>query len=264
MKQPQIAHTRLDFAGLLAPGKTLQLQTTRDGQLLNVTIEAQVNGELSKPGGWAVLETANLWPDLPWIETTDQGSPWPPSSLAAILAGSGGGGSALWAGSLLLIPPGAEALESQARQLIQALSTLGQNHILSAQLGPDSCRIPGVEGLPMGLRMGQVTSAMTGYRTEMATDAWIAEPQVQILFHGTSLEGNPATPAGRFSWEQKGLTKRDRIAPSDLAYLGSLESLTEQRRSGTLLLEPDNPKVKVTASDSHQEIALQLLGNDQR
>jgi hypothetical protein len=242
----------------------LQLQTTRDGQLLNVTIEAQVNGELSKPGGWAVLETANLWPDLPWIETTDQGSPWPPSSLAAILAGSGGGGSALWAGSLLLIPPGAEALESQARQLIQALSTLGQNHILSAQLGPDSCRIPGVEGLPMGLRMGQVTSAMTGYRTEMATDAWIAEPQVQILFHGTSLEGNPATPAGRFSWEQKGLTKRDRIAPSDLAYLGSLESLTEQRRSGTLLLEPDNPKVKVTASDSHQEIALQLLGNDQR
>ena len=264
MKQPQIAHTRLDFAGLLAPGKTLQLQTTRDGQLLNVTIEAQVNGELSKPGGWAVLETANLWPDLPWIETTDQGSPWPPSSLAAILAGSGGGGSALWAGSLLLIPPGAEALESQARQLIQALSTLGQNHILSAQLVPDSCRIPGVEGLPMGLRMGQVTSAMTGYRTEMATDAWIAEPQVQILFHGTSLEGNPATPAGRFSWEQKGLIKRDRIAPSDLAYLGSLESLTEQRRSGTLLLEPDNPKVKVTASDSHQEIALQLLGNDQR
>ena len=116
----------------------------------------------------------------------------------------------------------------------------------------------------MGLRMGQVTSAMTGYRTEMATDAWIAEPQVQILFHGTSLEGNPATPAGRFSWEQKGLTKRDRIAPSDLAYLGSLESLTERRRSGTLLLEPDNPKVKVTASDSHQEIALQLLGNDQR
>jgi hypothetical protein len=264
IEQPQIQQTRLDFARLLETGQSLQLQATRGGQEIRVNIEARSPAQLPRPAAWTVIETAGLWPELPWIQKDNQHSPWPPSSIAAILASSGLEGSPLWAGNLLLIPPGSEELAAQALRLIDALNTAPSNSFLSASLGQDAAQIPCVSGLPLGVRMTQVTTAMTGYRADLATDAWIAEPQVQILVNGSSLKGILGSGNSTLIWHQQTLTERGRIRAPELAYLGSLEWIAERSRSGELRLDHQGAEVQVVASVPHGQLRAQIRDDETR
>jgi len=264
IEQPQIQQTRLDFARMLETGQSLELQATRGGQEIRVTIEASSPAELPRPAAWTVIETAGLWPELPWLQEDNQHSPWPPSSIAAILASSGLEGSPLWAGNLLLIPPGSEELAAQALRLIDALSAAPSNSLLSASMGQDAALIPCVRGLPFGVRMTQVTTAMTGYRTDLATDAWIAEPQVQTLVNGSRIMGILGSGNSTLTWHQQAMTERGRIQAPELAYLGSLEWIAEGTRSGELHLDHQGSEVQVAASVPHAQLQAQIRDDETR
>ncbi len=264
IEQPQIQQTRLDFARLLETGQSLELQATRGGKEIRVAIEASAPAELPRPAAWTAIETAGLWPELPWLQEDNQHSPWPPSSIAAILASSGLEGSPLWAGNLLLIPPGSDELAAQALRLIGTLGAERSNSLLSASMGKDAALIPCVMGLPLEVQMTRVTTAMTGYRADLATDAWIAEPQVQTLVNGTSIKGILGFDNSTLAWHQQAMTERGRIRAPELAYLGSLEWIAESTRSGELHLNHQGDKVQVAASGPHGQLHAQIRDDESR
>jgi hypothetical protein len=112
--------------------------------------------------------------------------------------------------------------------------------------------------------MTQVTTAMTGYRADLATDAWIAEPQVQILVNGSSLKGILGSGNSTLIWHQQTLTERGRIRAPELAYLGSLEWIAERSRSGELRLDHQGAEVQVVASVPHGQLRAQIRDDETR
>lgn len=264
IEQPELDFSRVEFAQSIRPGKSVELIINRGGQTLTVTIEAQWTPTLPRPGAWSVIETAGLWPDLAWTDTSLLENTWPPSSIASILVAAGIEGTPLWAGSLLLIPPGDGTLESKARQLIQALGGQARQATLQAQIGSDTARVPASQGLPLGIQFSRITTAMTGYRAHLATDAWIAEPEVQTLVHGTTLSGRQAGGSTTLVWSQRHLQDRGLMEAPQMAYLGSLEWIAEEHRSGKMRMAGEGPGTQVQASSPHDLIHCQLTHDDSR
>jgi hypothetical protein len=229
LQRPRVERTVVEFAGYATAMEPLRVEATGPAP---VALELRFSAPtpLPSPGGWTVLDAAALGLPLPWNESYE-GPGWSASALAAMLASPLAEASALWAGELLLVPPGADELAAQARGFLSALRA-PQRPAAAEVISGDGRggRIPLLMGVPGGLRQEALTTQLVGYRTELATDAWIAEPTMAARRTGLALTLNASSTALSGAGSQTLEQERGQVAADALAQIGALEWGTLRRR----------------------------------
>lgn len=237
LQRPRVERTVVEFAGYARSEEPLRVEATGPAP---VTLELRfaAPAQLPSPGGWTVLDAAALGLPLPWNESYE-GPGWSASALAAMLASPLAEASALWAGELLLVPPGADALAEEAAGFLSALRAPQRPARVEVRSGDGrGGRLPLLHGVPGGLRQETLTTQLIGYRTELATDAWIAQPTMAARRTGLvlSLRAGAASLGG--SGSQALEQERGRVAADALAQIGALEWGSLRRRPFTVRQVP--------------------------
>ena len=222
LQLPEVQRCVVEFAGIARPGAPLRVQVpgAAGGAL---ALEFEAPGALPSPGGWTVLDAAAVSLPLPWNPNHDGGG-WSASAVAAMLASPLAEASALWAGDLILLPPGADALAEDARALLSALQAPDRPagiEVTTADLR--GARVPLLAGTPSRLWHETVTTRLLGYRTELATDAWIAQPQVDARRSGLALTLSTTGAAVHVQGWQRDLGAGGEVEADALAQIGALQ-----------------------------------------
>ena len=222
LQRPEVERVVVEFAGIARPGAPLRVQVLgAAGADLEIDFEAA--GALPSPGGWTVLDAAPVALPVPW-NPHHEGSGWSASAVAAMLASPLAEASALWAGDLILLPPGAETLVDDARALLGALQE--PNRPAGVQITTEDLRgaqVPLLAGIPSRLWHESVTTEVLGYRTELATDAWIAQPTMGVRRSGLELSlGTTGTQVQVQGW-QRSLGATGTVDADALAQIGALQ-----------------------------------------
>ncbi|MBL6721135.1 MAG: hypothetical protein ISQ08_06960 [Planctomycetes bacterium] len=233
LQRPRVERTLVEFAGYATAESPLRVEATGPAPVA-LELRFTAPDELPSPGGWTVVDAAALGLPLPWNESYD-GPGWSASALAAMLASPLAEASVLWAGELLLVPPGADALAAQAKEFLSALRAPQRPATAEVVSGDGrGGRIPLLHGVPGGLRQEVLTTQLVGYRTELATDAWIAEPTMIARRTGLALTLHASATSLAGVGSQTHEQERGQVAADALAQIGALEWGTLRRRPFTL------------------------------
>lgn len=262
VQEPAIELVQVAFAGVVEPGKPLEVKLTgaplalADWSLaIRAGAKPDPNQEAAKDAFFDVLDLGGLAaaplalgaaspgavldrqaPFVPASPAVRTGAPVPPSAIAAALDargsdGAGGRPSITWSEDLLVLRRSDANVRAEARALVAAAEAPRlATRALEVKRNGLAATFPACAGSSARLLVGRERTALVGYRVQIAPQTWMAAPEVVKVFDGFCLDAEIVAGAAECSlWVAE--SSPSVVAPRKDAQIGKIEILSRTLRS---------------------------------
>lgn len=212
VEEPRVAYAQVAFAARVSAGETARVELRGlplDPPDWDLSLTPRTRTDPPTPaGGWVPLDVAAIAHPSPFLPAPNlgfggpgrrapgagapgAGEALPAGTLARLLGGEElSAAEPLWSERLLLLPPGDPGLLVRARDLVRAVEAALQGGTrLAVERGATRVSLPAVAGRPVRVLVGREFRRLVDYRTQLAPESWMPQPEIARFVDGFCLQG---------------------------------------------------------------------------